>query len=207
MDRVLFVTSSAFGTESKSRRFATELVDGMRRRRPSAVIVERHLDPATVPHLTGEVVAALMIPAAERTTAQSRAAAYADQLIEEVEAADTIVIASPMYNHTVSSTLKAWFDQIARAGRTFRYTEAGPVGLLRDKRVLVVTARGGIYTGAAAARDFQEPYLRFMFRFLGIDDVTFVHVEGLQIGPEVAERGVARARQAIARLLTGALAA
>ncbi len=207
MDRVLFVTSSAFGAESQSRRLAAELVDGMRHRRPDAVIVERHLDPATMPHVTGEFMAALMVPAAERTAGQSRAVAYADRLIEEVEAADTIVIASPMYNHTVSSTLKAWFDHIARAGRTFRYTEAGPVGLLRNKRVLVVTARGGVYTGAAAARDFQEPYLRFMFRFLGVDDVTFVHIEGLQVSTEEAERGMARARQAIADLLGDALAA
>lgn len=138
---------------------------------------------------------------------RNRAVAFADRLIEEVEAADTVVIASPMYNHAVSSTLKAWFDHIARAGRTFRYTEAGPVGLLRNKRVLVVTARGGVYTGTAAVRDFQEPYLRFMFRFLGLDDVTFVHIEGLQVSTEEAERGTARARQAIANLLGDALAA
>ena len=138
---------------------------------------------------------------------RNRAVAFADRLIEEVEAADTIVIASPMYNHTVSSTLKVWFDHIACAGRTFHYIEAGPVGLLRNKRVPVVTARGGVDTGTAAARDFQEPYLRFMFRFLGLDDVTFVHIEGLQVSTEEAERGMARARQAIANLLGDALAA
>jgi len=208
MQRVLFVASSAFGTASQSRRIAAELVEGMRRQHPNALITERILDPTTMPHVTGEYLAALMKPAAERDAAQSRAVAFADQLIEEVEAAETIVVASPMYNFTVSSTLKAWLDHVARAGRTFRYTDVGPVGLMRGKRVLVVTARGGIYSdGRAVAADFQEPYLRFMLGFLGLDDVTFVHVEGLKISPAAAEEGLARARQAIARLLAEPLAA
>ena len=108
-----------------------------------------------------------------------------------------------MYNLSVSTLLKAWLDHIARAGRTFRYTATGPVGLLKGKKVYVVTSRGGIYTGESPARamDFQEPYLRTFFGFLhGIDDVQFVHVEGQAISPEVAAKGLEDARHAISAI-------
>ncbi len=140
-----------------------------------------------------------MTPAEKRSVEQASRAQSADQLIEELEAADTIVLAAPMYNFTISSTLKAWIDHVARAGRTFRYTANGPEGLLKGKQVFVVTGRGGIYTGDAPARvlDFQEPYLRGILGFLGLTDVTFIHVEGLNISPEAAEKGFAQARNAI----------
>ena len=114
-----------------------------------------------------------------------------------------------MYNFTIPSTLKAWIDHIARAGRTFRYTAAGPEGLLKGRRVFVVASRGGVYTGESPARalDFQEPYLRSMLAFLGLTDVTFIHVEGLQVSPEAAAAGIDRARQAIGGMLPTAAAA
>lgn len=201
MNRILFVTSSLFGAESQSRRTAVELLDAWRRLRPHAQVVARDLTAASIPHLSLEGLTAAMTPADQRTPAQAEAAALADTLIAEVEAADTIVIAAPMYNFTVPSTLKAWLDHIARAGRTFRYTANGPVGLLKGKKAFVVTGRGGVYSeGPAKALDFQEPYLRAMLGFVGIDDVTFVHVEGLKAGPESAAQGIARARQAIDRI-------
>jgi FMN-dependent NADH-azoreductase len=113
-----------------------------------------------------------------------------------------------MYNFTISSTLKAWVDHLARAGRTFRYTAAGPEGLLKGKKVFIVTGRGGVYSGESPARgmDFQEPYLRAVLGFLGLGDVTFVHVEGQAVGPEAAAAGLERARKAINDIVPGAVA-
>ena len=135
----------------------------------------------------------------QRSERQQRIANESDPLLEEVEAADVIVIAAPMYNFSISSTLKAWIDHITRAGRTFQYTANGPEGLLKNKKVFVVTARGGIYTGDSPAKayDFQEPYLRTILGFNGLTDVTFIHVEGQKISPDAADAGIAQARQAV----------
>jgi FMN-dependent NADH-azoreductase len=162
-----------------------------------------------MPHLTLDTLGALMTPVDARTQAQQAAVDFADELIAEVEAADAIVIAAPMYNFSIPSTLKAWIDHIARAGRTFRYTESGPQGLLTGKKVFVVTGRGGVFSGESPARgmDFQEPYLRTVLGFLGLDDVTFIHIEGLKVSAEAAANGIARARAAIAETMPLRLAA
>jgi FMN-dependent NADH-azoreductase len=209
MHRLLFVTSSLFGEASKSRLIGAEFVESWRRAHPGTTVVERVLSADTMPHLTQETLAAAATPAASRTPAQRAAAALADKLIEEVEAADVIVIAAPMYNFTISTTLKAWVDHIARAGRTFRYTAKGSEGLLHGKRVFVTTARGGFYgaDSPAAALDFQEPYLRAILGFVGMKDVTFVHAEGLAIDPDTAKRGLNSARQALIGLVPAAKAA
>jgi FMN-dependent NADH-azoreductase len=129
-------------------------------------------------------------------------------LIAEVEAADTIVLAAPMYNFSIPSTLKAWIDHIARAGRTFRYTAAGPQGLLKGKKAYVATARGGVYSeGPAAFLDFHAPYLRAVLGFVGIEDVRFVHLEGLKVSPEAAANGLAKARAKIESLVPRRVAA
>ena len=209
MHRLLFVTSSLFGEASKSRLIGAEFVEAWRRAHPGTHVVERVLSGDSIPHLTQETLVAAITPAESRAPEQQAAAALADTLIEEVEAADVIVIAAPMYNFTISSPLKAWLDHIARRGRTFRYTANGPEGLLHGKTAFVTTARGGFYRGdsPAAALDFQEPYLRAMLGFLGITDVTFVHAEGLNIDPETATRGLNAARQALADLVPAAQAA
>jgi len=203
MSSLLIVTSSVFGEASQSRQMAQEVVASLRRTNPLMRVVERDLTPATMPHLSNETLTALAAPAEQRTPAQREAATFADALIEEVETADTIVLAVPMYNFSIPSTLKAWLDHIARRGRTFRYTEAGPEGLLKGKKVFVVTGRGGIYSGESPARalDFQEPYLRAFLGFVGLTDISFVHVEGLNISPEEAEKGRTRAREAIGTLV------
>jgi len=195
MTHLLFVTSSLFGEQSRSLGLAREFID----RYPHGTVVTRDLTPARMPHLDADTLAALSIPAAERTPRQEALVAFSDEIVAEVEAADTIVLAVPMYNFSIPSTLKAWIDHIARAGRTFRYTAAGPEGLLKGKKVFVVTARGGQYSGDSPSRpyDFQEPYLRALLGFLGIDDVTFLHLEGLKISPEAAEIGLGRARATI----------
>ncbi|HMI96189.1 MAG TPA: NAD(P)H-dependent oxidoreductase [Micropepsaceae bacterium] len=200
MGNVLFVTSSLNGEKSKSREVALDFLNAWLGARPGAGVTMR--DTNAIPHLSGEAMQALMSPAEARTKGQQQRVALADQLIAEVEAADTIIIAAPMYNFTISSPLKAWIDHIARAGRTFRYTASGPEGQLKGKKVFVIASRGGLYSeGPGKAMDFQEPYLRAMLGFLGLTDVTFLHVEGQGISAEAAAHGVHRARKGIAELM------
>lgn len=202
MGNLLFVTSSLMGDKSQSRQVAADYIASARAANPGLTVVERHLTPDNIPHLGMDALAGLGAAADARTPAQAAAVKLADTIIEEVEAADTIVVAVPMYNFSVPSTLKAWLDHLARAGRTFKYTANGPEGQLKNKRVIVVESRGGFYTGDSPAKglDFQEPYLRAFFGFLGITDVSFVQVEGQAIGPEVAAKGLAAAKTAVTKL-------
>jgi FMN-dependent NADH-azoreductase len=201
MSNILLVTSSIFGENSKSRAVAHYVLERLEATDPTSRVTVRETN--AIPHFSGELLGALMTPAEKRNTAQQRMVAFADTMIAEVEAADTIVIAAPMYNFTIPSTLKAWVDHIARAGRTFRYTEKGPEGLLRGKKVYVAASRGGLYAngGPAAAMDFQEPYLRAMLGFLGLSDVTFLYAEGQSISPDAAAAGMRKARESVTTLL------
>ena len=158
----------------------------------------RDLGAEAVPHLDATLLGGWMKPAEEQTDAEKAASARSDQLIDELLAADVVVIASSMYNFGMTSTLKAWFDHVLRAGRTFKYTEAGPVGLTPDRKVYVVTARGGRYVGSPL--DFQAPHVRQLLGFIGITDVEFVNVEGQSMGPEEAAKGRAEADEALAAL-------
>jgi len=203
MKKLLFVSSSLNGKQSRSSQVARELIESLDEEHGRFGIVERALGDGTIRHLSGEYLQAIAAAPIHRTPRQQQLARSGDALIEELEAADVIVIAAPMYNFTIPSTLKAWFDHVTRSGRTFRYTEEGrPEGLLRRKKVYVVASRGGIYTGDSPTKayDFQEPYLRTMLGFIGLSDVTFVHVEGQQISPAEAKAGVQRAREAVGRL-------
>jgi FMN-dependent NADH-azoreductase len=195
MSNVLLIHSSVFGENSQSLGLARDFL----KRYPHRSVVERALTPQTMPHLDGAIFAAMGTPTG---------AALSDELIAELEAADTIVLAVPMYNFSIPSTMKAWIDHVARRGRTFRYTEKGPEGLLKDKKVFVLVARGGLYSkGApAAAFDFQEPYLRTVLGFLGLTDVTFIRLEGLAMGPEAAGANRDKALAEIERLIGEAVA-
>jgi len=210
MKNLLFVTSSLSGGDSKSAQIGREFVAVWQRRHGQAHVIERNLGTGTIPHLTGEHLEALMTPADQRSNRHRWLVKGSDELIEEVEAAEVIVIAVPMYNFTIPSTLKAWFDHITRAGRTFRYSAEGkPEGLLKNKKVYVIAARGGIYTGASPVKafDFQEPYLRTILGFNGLTDVTFIYVEGQKISPAAAADGLTQAREAITGLISMAHAA
>ncbi len=200
MSKLLLVTSSLFGDQSKSAQLALEFVEAWRRTHPVTTVVERALTPDSIRHLSLDALGALMTPAEQRSEAQHSTVGFGDRLIEELEAADAIVLAVPMYNFSIPSTLKAWIDHVARAGRTSRYGAQGPEGLLKGKKLFVVTGRGGFYTGDSPAKvlDFQEPYLRGVLAFLGLTDVSFIHIEGLKVSSEAAEQGIARAREAIA---------
>src|SRR5258708_36839103 len=138
-----------------------------------------------MPHLTQETIAAWSLPAEKRSPRQRETAAFADGLIAEVEAADVIVIAAPMYNFTISSTLKAWIDHLARAGRTFRYTAAGPEGLLKGKKVFGGTGRGGIYSGDRPAPGpwLAGHFLRAVLGFLGRAGVVLVRMQSPYVEP------------------------
>lgn len=205
MSNVLLIHSSVFGEKSQSLALARDFL----KRYPHRSLVERALSPQTMPHLDGETFVAMGAPADELTGTQRAAVALSDTLIAELEAADTIVFALPMYNFSIPSTLKAWIDHVARRGRTFRYSEQGPEGLLKGKKVFVLVARGGVYSkgSPAAAFDFQEPYLRAVLAFIGLTDVTFVHLEGLAMGPQAADANRAKALAEIERLAGSAVAA
>ncbi len=203
--RILQVNSSArrpaASGGSISTALADELVAGLRANDPAATATVRDLAITPHPALDEPALQALFTPPAQRSPAQAARVAADDALIAELEGADTIVIAAPMYNFSVSSQLKNWIDAIARAGVTFRYTERGPEGLLRGKTVYIVTTRGGIHRGTAA--DTIEPYLRQMLGFLGMTELHFVFAEGLAMGPESEARGLAAARAQMAALRDG----
>ena len=208
MSKLLLVASSLAGRNSKTAEIAREFIAAWGAKYPIAQVVVRDLGAEPVPHFGGEHLATFMTPEEQRTPEQRALAAASDALIEEVEASDIVVVAAPMYNFTIPSTLKAWIDHITRAGRTFRYTAEGPVGLLKGKKVFVVAGRGGIYTSPRMkALDFQEPYLSAVFGLIGLTDITFIHLEGLAISPQEAMQGLARARAAIGAIVPAANAA
>jgi FMN-dependent NADH-azoreductase len=193
MANILVVDSAATGEASVSRKLTRALADTLQRRDPAARIVRRDVGAAPVPHLSEATVPAIRAGLTETPEAE-RALALSNELIAELKAADVVVIGAPMYNFGMPSTLKAWFDHVLRAGITFRYSEAGPEGLVTGKKAIVVEARAGLYSeGPAAAMDSQEPHLRTLLGFMGIDDVTFVRVEKLAFGPEAAAAAVAEA--------------
>jgi FMN-dependent NADH-azoreductase len=190
MNNILLIQSSPRGNASLSQKVAQSLVDDLQARHPHAKVVTRDLAQNPTPHVGLDFITGGFAPPEKRTADQARAIALSDLLIDELLAADTIVIAAPMHNFGPPSTLKAWIDHIARAGRTFEYGANGPKGLVNGKRAILVLARGGVYSnGPAKGFDFQEPYLRTVLGFLGITDVHVVHVEGVgasAIGPEKA---------------------
>lgn len=210
MTNLLYVTASLSGPNSKSGLVGAEFLAAWQAAHGPAHIVHRDLGGGAIPHLSGEYLKAWSTPPEQRSEREQALARESDPLIEEVEAADVIVIAAPMYNFAIPSTLKSWIDHITRAGRTFRYTSEGkPEGLLRNKKVFVIAARGGIYTGESPVKalDFQEPYQRAILGFNGLTDVTFVHVEGQLMGPDAAEAGLGRARETLNGIVSPARAA
>src|ERR1700693_3592271 len=176
MKTLLQIQTSMFSSGGESSRLATQFVAAWRKANPAGRVVVRDIGRDPVPHLTAERFQSFLAQADARTPDQHAVAGYSDTLIEELRQADVIVLGLPMYNFGVPSTLKAYFDHIARAGVTFRYTANGPVGLLTGKRVYVFAARGGLYEGTP--RDTQSAYVRDFLKFLGMGDAEFVYAEG-----------------------------
>lgn len=192
MTKVLIIDSAATGEASVSRKLTSEFAERLRERDPTVTIRRRDIGADPIPHLTAETVSAI------RGKAESDAAratlALSDALIAEVQEADVIVLGAPMYNFGMASTLKTWFDHVLRAGVTFRYTPEGPEGLVKGKRAVVIETRAGFYSeGPASAMDSQEPHIRTLLGFMGIEDVTFIRAEKLAFGPEAASAAIAEA--------------
>jgi len=201
MQTILQINASLFGEAGQSSRLAGEFVRALTTLPhigSGSTVIVRDLAQQPLPHLTAERFQALTTPAAERTPEQARVAAESDALVDELRRADVIVLGLPMYNFGVPSTLKAYFDHVARAGVTFRYTATGPEGLLKGKKAYVFATRGGRHAGTPA--DLQTGYVRLFLGFLGIEDVEFVYAEGLAMGPESREAGLATAETRIEQL-------
>lgn len=192
--KILQVNSSARAT-GHSIRLADELVARLQAVNAGSELVLRDLTRNPHPVLDEAMLGALFTPAEQRTPDQAAAVARNDVLIAEVQAADVVVVGAPMYNFNVSAQLKNWFDAIARAGTTFRYTATGPEGLLTNKKVYVVLTRGGLHRDQPT--DSQVPYLRTMFGFLGMTDVEFIYAEGLGMGPDAEKKGLSEAQAQI----------
>ena len=185
--KLLRVDSSA-RQKSVTRQLTEAFVAAWKKQSPDSQIVERDVAASVIPPISDDWVTASRTSPAKRTHAEHEALALSDQLVEELETADVILIGAPMHNFTISAPLKAWVDQIVRPGRTVEYGPHGRKGLLQRKKVVVLTSRGGTYsdTSPQTKFDYQAPYLRVIFDFIGITDVTFIHEEN-QLRPDQAD--------------------
>lgn len=199
MSTILLLTSSISGENSVSTRLADEFVAERRLEYPGTAVIRRDLAKDPVPHLDAERFGAFLAKPGTRTAAQQAVVDYSDGLIRELRAADTIVLGLPMYNLGLPSQLKAYFDHVARAGETFKYTDKGSVGLLAGRKAYVFAARGGLYQGTPA--DTQTGQVRDFLALLGITDVEFVYAEGLAMGEAPRQRALSAARAALRDLV------
>ena len=188
---ILQINASARREGANSTRLANAIVDRLKAANPNAQVTLRDLAVTPHPMLDEAKLGALFAPADQRTPEQAARVALDDALIAEIQAHDTIVLGVPMYNLGIPAQLKNWIDAIARAGVTFRYTAAGPEGLLKGKTVYLALARGGLYRDTD--KDAQVPYLKNVLGFLGMTDLRLIYAEGLAMGPEAAEKGFAQA--------------
>jgi FMN-dependent NADH-azoreductase len=185
--KLLHIDSSVFGENSASRNLTAAIVARLRAEHADIEVIRRDLAAQTLPHFT---------PVLENS---HPCVARNAEILDEFLSADIVVIGAPMYNFAIPTQLKAWIDRILAAGKTFRYTENGPEGLAGGKRVIIASARGGIYSDAAGkASDFQEAYLRRIFEFIGVDNPEFVRAEGLNLGAVPRDAAIAKARRQIA---------
>jgi FMN-dependent NADH-azoreductase len=201
MATVLHINSSVRQNGSLSRQLGAEFVAKWQEANPSGTVITRDLAANPVPHLTEQMMGAYFTPAEQRNADQAHTIKTSDALVDELLAADTIVIGAPMYNFSVTSGLKAWIDHVARVGRTFKYGANGPEGLVSGKKVYVFVASGGAYSeGPAAAYDHVTTYLRSVLGFLGMTDVTFIVAEGVAMGEEAVAAAIAKSRTSIAAI-------
>lgn len=198
MTTLLKINASLFSTQGQSSQLAERFVAARLAATPGLKVISRDLGAEPVPHLDAARFLSFLAKPEERSAEQQAVVAYSDALIEELRQADEIVIGLPMYNFGVPSTLKAWFDHIARAGVTFRYTATGPEGLLTGKKATIFAARGGLYAGTP--KDSQTTYVRDFLAFIGITDVEFVYAEGLNMGDESKAAALTAAHDKLAEL-------
>ena len=197
--KILQINASARSSGANSTRLADSVSARLKALNPEAGFELRDLASEPHPVLDEPALGALFTPVEQRTPAQAARVALDDALIAQVQSADAIVLGVPMYNFGVPVQLKTWIDAIARAGVTFRYTENGPQGLLKGKKVYVALARGGLYRDTPA--DSQVPYLKSVLAFLGMTDVSFIYAEGLSMGADAATKAFAEAEALIGELV------
>lgn len=195
--KILQIKTSVFSQSGQSSRLADEFVALLSEQNPGAEVVQRDIAADPVPHLDGARVGAFFAKPEERSAEQRAVIAYSDALIDELRRADVLVLGLPMYNFGVPSQLKAWFDHLARAGETFKYTEKGALGLMTGKKAYVFAARGGVYGDDHSQSEFVRQFLGF----IGITDVEFVYAEGLAIGPESRNKSLSAAQAQSKRLV------
>ncbi len=198
MTTILHIDSSLFSENGASSTLARQFVDTLRKRDPATRVHHRDLGRDPVPHLDATRLTAISTAADQRTPEQQAVADQADTLIEELQAADLLVLGVPMYNFSVPTQLKAWLDHVARAGTTFRYTENGPEGLLKGRRAVIFTSRGGVHQGSET--DTMTSFLRTILGFIGIEDVKIVYAEGLNMGDAQRDTSLAGATAELEQL-------
>jgi FMN-dependent NADH-azoreductase len=198
--KLLHIDSSVLGPHSVSRQVSAAIVDRLRKATPNLGIVYRDLTSTPLAHLSGLHLAAAQGATPEAALLQDLAAGQA--VLEEFLAADIVVLGAPMYNFTIPSQLKAWIDRIVVAGKTFKYGAQGAEGLAGNKRVIIAISRGGFYGAGmpAAAGEYVETYLRWVFGFIGVNNLELISAEGVQVGPEHREKALAGALQAATNL-------
>lgn len=208
MPTLLHIDSSPMLENSVTRRLTVHFVRRWHEHVPDGKVIRRDLGQSPPPHPDALTLEAASLPAGARSAPQQAAAAHADVLLEELEAAEVVLVGAPVYNFSVTSGLKAWFDLVSRPGRTFRYGPHGHEGLLAGKTIVVVTARGGYYELAGSGsggEDLQEALMRSYFGFMGLRDIRFIHADGQGIDPHTAQTHEQRARAAIDRMLAAGL--
>lgn len=203
MKNILLITSSPRGDLSHSKRVALQLVEEVRLAHPEVSVTTRDLVADPIPHIDGSFIQAVYTPAENRTPEQSERLKLSDELIDELFAADFVIVATGMINFGVSSVLKAWTDHVARVGKTFGYGEKGPVGLIGPKRVAIVASSGGVYSaGPFSSFNHNDSYLRSVFTFLGADQIDEIVIEGTSMGPEAEEKAIGTALDRARELAT-----
>ncbi|WP_166423792.1 NAD(P)H-dependent oxidoreductase [Paraglaciecola sp. 20A4] len=198
MKNVLFLSASLQGDKGQSSKLAAEFVEKWQEAE-EIDLLKVDLNDLNLPHLSAQEMQTWSMVSDNMTPEQVKLAAYSNDLLAQLEHSDAVVIGMPMYNFTIPTTFKAWIDRVARAGRTFSYTSEGPKGHLVGKTVYVMAARGGVYQGTE--NDTQTPYLRLVLGLLGITDVHFIYLEGLNMGEEFAQNSWQQAREQINELL------
>jgi FMN-dependent NADH-azoreductase len=196
--QILQIISSARGAASYSTRLSQGIIDKLLAAQPGSTVVVRNVATQPFPHLEEAHLNAYFAPAENRSPEQQEAVRHSDEAIAQVMAADVLVIGVPFYNFSIPSSLKSWLDHLTRAGITFRYTAAGPEGLIMGKKVYLAVASGGVYSeGPMQAYDFATPYLRTVLKFLGMSDVTVARAEGVKL-PNVEPTAVQKGLDSVA---------
>ncbi len=204
MPQLLHIDCSIRREESYSRRLSREFVDRWHALHPDERVVYRDLAADPLPVLSEAAISGMFLPDEVRTPAMSAGLGLSDLVVDEFLASHRVLIATPMYNFHVPSSLKNWFDHVTRAGRTFKFTEEGAVGLAGGRKVMIISARGGHYGEGSPHQeaDLQTPWLRLMFGFMGIGDVELIRCEATNIGGDLHQASLAAAEARLEHLAT-----